>query len=220
MTMSEQLEIPVWVRGASRVDRPDIDAWYRHEDGPPDALAVHLPWRARRRLAVLAALLLLAAPAAARASNYIDPPPDYVASTLVRVGVTTEGRFLIGLSFDLSPATIGVDFSPKSALGSVRLIAGVKDGLHVPQLACSLWAGASAVGVYAFEPHQPGHFGVGIGVHAAQVPIASGQPPISFPQTEQGGTARLSWFPGAGVLAEGSFDLGLVWAPGGYCQSD
>lgn len=178
------------------------------------------PSRARRRLAGLAALSLLAAPAAARATNYINPTPEYVGATLLRIGVTTEGRFLIGLALELDPATVGIDFSPRSALGSVRVYAGLKDGLHVPQLACSLWAGASAVAVYAFEPHQPGHFGVGIGAHLAHMPISLGGAPLSFPQPEEGGTGRLSWFPGAGVLLEGSLDLGLVWAPGGDCEYD
>ena len=44
--MSDEANIPSWVRGAARVDRPKIDAWYRPEDG---ALEGTLIWRASKR---------------------------------------------------------------------------------------------------------------------------------------------------------------------------
>jgi hypothetical protein len=43
--MSDDANIPSWVRGAARVDRPKIDAWYRPEDG---ALEGTLIWRGQQ----------------------------------------------------------------------------------------------------------------------------------------------------------------------------
>ena len=43
---------------------------------------------------------------------------------------------------------------------------------------------------------------------------------LSFPQLEQALSYRFSWSPRAGMLHEGSADLGLYWAPGGDCESD
>jgi hypothetical protein len=43
--MSDEANIPSWVRGAARVDRPKIDAWYRPEDG---ALEGTLIWRGQQ----------------------------------------------------------------------------------------------------------------------------------------------------------------------------
>jgi hypothetical protein len=164
--------------------------------------------------------LVLAAPASARASDSIVEKPSYVADVLLRIGVTTEGRFSIGLALDVLPATFGIDFSPRSALGPFRAFAGLKEGIGLPQFFCSAWGGLSAVAVYGWAPQAPGHFGVGLGAHFAHIPISQAAAPVSFPQPEQGGSARFSWFPGAGALLEGSFDVGMVWAPGAYCQSD
>jgi hypothetical protein len=46
--MSDESNIPSWVRGAARVDRPEIDAWYKPEDG---ALEGTLIWRGQQESA-------------------------------------------------------------------------------------------------------------------------------------------------------------------------
>jgi hypothetical protein len=173
-----------------------------------------------RRLTVALALLFLAVPASARATYYINPPPDYVRSLWFRIGVTSEGRFSVGLAFDALPATAGIDFSPGSALGPLRVFAGLKAGLTLVPVSCSGWAGLSGGAVYAFGPKQSGHFGMGLGAHLAHMPLPMGGAQMSFPQLEEGLAYRFSWFPGAGVLHEGSLDLGLYWTPGADCESD
>jgi hypothetical protein len=43
--MSEDQNVPPWVRGAARVDRPEIDAWYKPEDGALDGTMI---WRGQQ----------------------------------------------------------------------------------------------------------------------------------------------------------------------------
>jgi hypothetical protein len=181
------------------------------------------PSRSRRRLTGIVALVFFAGPATARATYYIVESPDYVRSIWLRLGVTTEGRFSIGVAVDALPATAGVDFSPQSALGPVRVFGGLKVGTILTPAVCSGWAGLSGGAVYAFGPTRPGHFGMQLGAHLEHMPIwnSSGRnAPISFPQLEEGGSARFSWFPRAGVLLEGDLELGVFWAPGGHCAWD
>ena len=45
--MSEE-NVPNWIRGAARVDRPEIDAWYKPEEG---ALDGKLIWRGQQEYA-------------------------------------------------------------------------------------------------------------------------------------------------------------------------
>ena len=47
--MSEEHGVPSWIRTAARVDRPEIDAWYRPEEG---SLEGALIWRGQQEHAV------------------------------------------------------------------------------------------------------------------------------------------------------------------------
>jgi hypothetical protein len=175
--------------------------------------------RWRRRLGVVALVLLLG-PGAARASYYIAPEPDYVLSVWLRFGFTSKGRVMTGLALDLLPFTAGIDVAPHNELGTFRVFAGLKGGFTATPAVCSLWAGLSGAAVYAFTPGQAGHFGVRVGAHVEHRPISVGGPPLSFPQVEEGGSYRFSWFPGTATLHDGGLDLGLLWAPNGDCESD
>jgi hypothetical protein len=47
--MSDHENVPSWVRNASRVDRPEIDFWYRPEDGPLEGVFI---WRGQQEHAL------------------------------------------------------------------------------------------------------------------------------------------------------------------------
>lgn len=47
--MSEDSNVPNWIRNASRVDRPEIDVWYRPEDGALDGVLI---WRGQQDHAI------------------------------------------------------------------------------------------------------------------------------------------------------------------------
>ena len=49
MQMSEDSNVPNWIRNASRVDRPEIDVWYRPEDGAIDGVLIWRVQAGRRR---------------------------------------------------------------------------------------------------------------------------------------------------------------------------
>src|SRR3954451_13571439 len=46
--MSEQNTVPSWIRTAPRVDRPEISAWYKPEDGALDGVLI---WRGQQESA-------------------------------------------------------------------------------------------------------------------------------------------------------------------------
>jgi len=43
--MTEETNVPSWVRSAPRVDRPEIDRWYKPEDGPLEGTLI---WRGQQ----------------------------------------------------------------------------------------------------------------------------------------------------------------------------
>jgi len=43
--MTEETNVPSWVRSAPRVDRPEIDGWYKPEDGPLEGTLI---WRGQQ----------------------------------------------------------------------------------------------------------------------------------------------------------------------------
>jgi len=99
-------------------------------------------------------VLLLSWSAAAHAQQSLFGP-DYRAAVWLKVGLTSEGLALFGLSGDHIPGTVGVEISPGSRLGLVRVFAGLKDGLPLVPETCSYFVGASAVAVAAFGQRQP-----------------------------------------------------------------
>jgi len=165
-------------------------------------------------------VLLLSWSAAAHAQQSLFGP-DYRAAVWLKVGLTSEGLALFGLSGDHIPGTVGVEISPGSRLGLVRVFAGLKDGLPLVPETCSYFVGASAVAVAAFGQRQPLRFGLRLGPQLEHIPIGTaGTGELSYPQTAWALSYHFAWFPGVGHLHDGSVDLGQYWAPHGYCQSD
>ena len=74
-------------------------------------------------------ILLLSGAGVAHAQMTLKPKPDYRAAVWLRVGFTSEGRVLFGASGDLVPGTVGIEMSPGSRLGLVRIFAGLKDSV-------------------------------------------------------------------------------------------
>jgi hypothetical protein len=171
-----------------------------------------------------AALLLSAMPHTARAQAWIAEP-DYVLSIWLRVGFTSKGVAATGLALDLLPFTAGIDVAAaRNELGRFRIFAGLKGAREIVPVSCKLVLGVSGALVYAFGPGQPGHFGVQLGAHVEDRPIAgwgaSAPPTLSFPQTEVGGFYRFSLFPTARTLHDVNLGVGLLWAPNGFCGTD
>jgi hypothetical protein len=174
-----------------------------------------------RRLLGGIVILLLSGSAVAHAQLSLVPGPEYRAAVWLRVGFTSERMVLFGLSGELIPGTVGIEISPGSRLGLVRIFAGLKDGVPLEPQTCSYWVGALATGVVAFGPRQPFHFGMRLGAQVEHIPIGdSGTGVLTYPRFADGLSYRFSWFPGAGHLHDGGIDLGLAWAPHAYCQSD
>jgi hypothetical protein len=46
--MSEETNVPSWIRSAPRVDRPEISSWYKPEDGALDGVLI---WRGQQESA-------------------------------------------------------------------------------------------------------------------------------------------------------------------------
>jgi hypothetical protein len=164
-------------------------------------------------------ILLLSASAVAQAQLSLVHKPDYRGAVWLRVGLTSEGLAVFGLSGDLIPGTVGVEVSPGSRFGLVRIVAGLKDGVPLVPQTCSYWVGAFAAGVAAFGPRQPLHFGMRLGAQFEHIPIANSVA-LTYPQTAEELAYRFSWLPGVGHLHDGSAGVGLYWAPHAYCQSD
>jgi len=164
-------------------------------------------------------ILLLSGSAVAHAQLTLIQKPDYRGAVWLRVGLTSEGLAIFGFSGDLIPGTVGIEISPSSRLGLVRIFAGLKDSVPLVPVTCSSWVGAIAAGVAAFGPRQPLHFGMRLGAQVERIPIANSVA-LTYPQTAEGLSYRFSWFPGAGHLHDVSGDVGLYWAPHAFCQSD
>jgi hypothetical protein len=146
--------------------------------------------------------------------------PDYRAAAWLKVGITSEGALVFGVSGDLVPGTVGVEISPGSRVGLVRVFAGLEDGVPLTPQSCSYFVGASAVAVAAFGPGQPLHFGVRVGPQLEHIPIGTSGVELTSPQTAWALSYHFSWFPGVGHLHDGTVALGLSWAPHAYCESD
>ena len=174
----------------------------------------------RWRLVGIIVFFLLSRSAVAHASFSIQPKPDYMRGFWIRVGFTSEGRFSFGISGDAEPLSAGIEISPRSELGLVRVFAGVRDGLRFPPT-CSVFYGGSGGAVVSFGPEQKLHFGLRLGAHIEHKPIADSMHPIlTFPKRSEGLSYQFSWLRGAGFLHDGGAEVGLFWAPHGYCQSD
>lgn len=164
-------------------------------------------------------ILLLSGGSVAHAQMSLRPKPDYRAAAWLKVGFTSEGRVLFGVSGDLVPGTLGIEVSPSSRLGLVRAFAGLKDGVPLFPSTCSYWVGALAAGVVSFGPQQPLHFGMRLGAQLERIPIATSPATsaLSYPQTAEEFSYRFSWLPGAGHVHDGGIAFGPYWAPRALC---
>ena len=165
-------------------------------------------------------ILLLSGSGVAHAQLSLRPKPDYRAAVWLKVGFTSEGRVLFGISGDLVPGTLGIEVSPPSSrLGLVRVFAGLKDGIPLNPSTCSYWVGALAGGVVSFGPQQPLHFGMRVGAQLEHIPIATSpaNSALSYPQVAEEYSYRFSWLPGAGHVHDGGIAFGPYWAPDAFC---
>jgi hypothetical protein len=165
----------------------------------------------------LAALLLSIAGSTARASD-IFYPPDYVRGVWLRIGFTTEARFTFGVSAESLPWTAGVELSPGSAVGLVRVFAGLKSNDVFTPVSCSAFVGFGAALAAGFGPGQPPHLGLRLGAHVRSMNMTNH---IGTPlELGEGLSYAFSWLADAGHVHDFGIETGIFDAPHASCAGD
>ena len=173
--------------------------------------------------ASVAALVVSTAGSTARAAD-IFYPPDYVRGVWLRVGFTTEGRFSFGLSGEALPWTAGIELSPASEVGLVRVFAGVKSNSSMAGPAsCNTFLGFGAHVAARFGPGQPPRLGLRLGAHLRNMDMTNhgrlpGQEPLLL--SGEGLSYAFSWLADAGHVHDFGAEAGVFYAPNASCAGD